>query len=400
MIVIRFLRWLFGYVQFMGVSVNPEMFINMISGEGINIWNTQIKGGQIQAFIAKSQYRKLRPIAFKSVTRIRVSKKVGFPFLISSLKKRKGLIIGAAVFVITIALMSQYIWVIEINPNKATDLGKIKALMGKSGLCTGVRAKSLDVQRIEQQLMLALPEVAWISINVTGSVAQVELSISEPTPQMHLIDRDDTSVLIAGREGQVVRNEVYSGTTMVGVGEVIEKGQLLVNSNIETEQGEIIQTGAHGKVFARTRENIGIEVPFDRVVQIPQEEKVIRRKLSFFNIGIPLSLSAIPEQNASVCVREREATLLKRKLPMSITEETWTVFEDRQVHLSEEEALDKARCILNSKLKDKVSENEAKILSCDETITSGEDKISLSVSVLSEENVAVRNNESSQDGQS
>lgn len=75
MIVIRFIHWLFGYVKFSGTTVNFEMFINFASREGLNLWQTKAKGEYVSGYIAKSQYKLIRPIAYRSGTKISVKKK-------------------------------------------------------------------------------------------------------------------------------------------------------------------------------------------------------------------------------------------------------------------------------------------------------------------------------------
>lgn len=397
MFVIRFIQWLFGYVKFSGTTVNFEMFINIAASEGINLWNTKANGKSINGFISRSQYKLIRPIAYRSGTKIRIEKKYGLPFLFHKLFRRKGIFIGIIFFFVFMMVMSKFIWVVEIHPSDDIDIQKVEATLYQAGLKPGVSRSSLDTEILERKIMLTAPEISWISINLTGSVAEVEISVTDNPPEMQQINREDTSVLIASKAGQVIRNEVYSGTAMVNNGDVVEKGQLLVNSNFESDLGEIIQTSASGKVFAMVRDTMQVEVPFDQIISTPTSDTVKRRQLDFFNLNIPLSLTSVPAGKATVSITEKPLKLLGRQLPISITEETWTKYDEVDVRLTEEEAYNKAKEILNTKLDDKIAENDATILQCDESIIVDPDKLILSASVLSQENIAVRYNYPSQE---
>lgn len=295
-------------------------------------------------------------------------------------------------FFVIIFCMSKFIWVVEINPNGEIDTNQVEAILYEYGLHPGVKSDSIDTKSLENKIMLNIPQISWMAINLTGSIAEVEISVADPSPEMQIMDHNDTSVLVASKAGQVVLNQVYSGTAMVSNGDVVAKGQLLVNSNFESELGDIIQTGAYGKVFATVRDDINIDVPFEQVVQSPTGDTVKRRQLEFFNLNIPLSLSSVPDGIKSVSVDENTVTLLGRKLPISITEETWSTYDEQSICLTEEEAYNKAKDILNEKLDDKISEFDATILDIDENVTVDENKLTLNASVFSKENIAVRSN--------
>ena len=49
MILVRLLRWLFGYVTFRGTGDFPERFMNLCAREEINLWEVHCRNGVLYA---------------------------------------------------------------------------------------------------------------------------------------------------------------------------------------------------------------------------------------------------------------------------------------------------------------------------------------------------------------
>ena len=63
--LLRFLRWMAGYVLFIGMGGYPEKFMNLAARANITLWQVKNSKGSFQARVAKSQYRELRRPAKK-----------------------------------------------------------------------------------------------------------------------------------------------------------------------------------------------------------------------------------------------------------------------------------------------------------------------------------------------
>ena len=88
--LLRFLRWMAGYVLFIGMGGYPEKFMNLAARANITLWQVKNSKGSFQARVAKSQYRELRRPAKKAGMRLRVKKRKGFPLFYAPLPPPPG----------------------------------------------------------------------------------------------------------------------------------------------------------------------------------------------------------------------------------------------------------------------------------------------------------------------
>ena len=66
MFIIRFLRWLLGWVEFEAEGGFPERLLNLAARGGIPLWDTGRRGVVLTARCFARKYKKLRPIARKA----------------------------------------------------------------------------------------------------------------------------------------------------------------------------------------------------------------------------------------------------------------------------------------------------------------------------------------------
>ncbi len=383
MFIIKLLHIFQGYVKFEGYSQNPSVFINDCINNCLDIWELYCDKDYISAFIIKSQYKLLRPIAKKSNSKIKIKSKHGLPFKVKFLKNRKGLIVGAFIFFIIIFIFSNFIWSVNINVDKETNIDSIQSSLNELGIKNGACIKKLDVKMIEKELMLKQSEIAWVAVNITGSVAEIEISIKTETPDNQT--NDTPCNLIASESGQIVRSEVLSGQKEFTLFQAVEKGQILVNGILQGEGEQISYKHSKGKVFALLRKSVNVTVPLtqERIKLI--DKKIIRANLDIFNLNIPIILAREPDGNYEDIINKSTVNLFEKKLPISLTTQKFLIKESENIKLSIQEAKEQARNELLAKIN---SDSDAKILHSDENFEERNDAIILHASVLLEKNIA------------
>ena len=96
MFIIRFLRWLLGWVEFEAEGGFPERLLNLAARGGIPLWDTGRRGVVLTARCFARKYKKLRPIARKAGVRLHVVRRHGVPFFLQRYRARAGLVAGLA----------------------------------------------------------------------------------------------------------------------------------------------------------------------------------------------------------------------------------------------------------------------------------------------------------------
>ena len=123
--LLKLIRWSKGYVDFSASGKFPERFINLTTRNGINVWNLKPTEKGLTATMQVYEYKNIRSIAYKSKLKMRVTGRHGLPFYVQRYRQRVGLLIGAIIGIVLIAVLSKFIWYIDAPPTKSLSTSQI-----------------------------------------------------------------------------------------------------------------------------------------------------------------------------------------------------------------------------------------------------------------------------------
>ena len=195
-------------------------------------------------------------------------------------RHRYGVFIGAVLFLAIIFFSSLFVWDVRVQGNRTLDDGEVCALLEECGLCVGDRISELDTASVELRAIVLSDTVSWISVNMIGTVAEVEIREVEPLPEN---DSDTVAAnLVAARDGTVELFEDVRGNIAVKIGDTVSKGELLVGGIYESAQGTVRYTRARGKVYARTARDFEVVIPYEYEKKVYTGEQKAQKSLIFF----------------------------------------------------------------------------------------------------------------------
>lgn len=287
----QFLRWLRGYVTFTAVGKFPERLINLAMLSDIAIINPVGEKGKFTAQVSIADYKRLYNIRKRTMTHLKIKRRYGLPFLIYKNQKRKGLFVGAILFAIIINILSMFIWTIDIKGNNSVSTYEIQCCLKDNGIYVGALKNKINVSSAERGFALELGKVGWMSVNIVGSTASVELSESYDVPE--IVDATQPCNLKATKTGQVLKMDIREGKNNVAIGDGVAKGQLLVSGIVEIgETGTSRFVHSEGEVYAGVITNEEVKIPkskeFNNISQLPK-----RQMINFMNFKIPIDYISI-----------------------------------------------------------------------------------------------------------
>ena len=154
---------LLGYVRIQVEGYYVERFINICINRKIFIWNLKReKGVKLFLNIGINDFKKISKIAKKSNCKIKIVRKRGIPFLLYRYKKRKIFVVFLLVISLLIFISSRYIWNIEVSVEDNLTVENIENDLEKLGLKQGVLKKTIDSNRIINDLRLNRNDIAWV----------------------------------------------------------------------------------------------------------------------------------------------------------------------------------------------------------------------------------------------
>lgn len=205
----------------------------------------------------------------------------GVPYWFLRLKKRPGLVIGFVLAFIMIALGNRVIWDVRIERNENLTESELIEILDGYGVRPGAFISKLDIGDIQTRVKAENDEIAWISVNVIGTVAYVE-AIAEVVPPEKELPQGDGTNLVASRNGTVVGFEVIAGEPTVSVGQPVLEGELLVGGLIDSEHFGYRAVEARGRVFALTEYVFEAEIPYEYTIRVPEKKEICEISLIFF----------------------------------------------------------------------------------------------------------------------
>lgn len=221
----RFWAWFGGYAVILVRGAGLERLLNLASANGIYLWEIRRHRPDLMvACIGMRGFRALRPFLRRSRCRAEILRKRGLVFLWLRLRRRPGLFLGFLLFLLALGIATSFVWWVEIVGPKHLDPAVIHKELRGLGLYPGAWRGRIDKERIARELEVRTPLAAWIGVEIRGMVAVVrvvERAIPPPAPA--------AADIVAARDGLITRLVVYRGTPLVGEGQMVRRGQVLVS---------------------------------------------------------------------------------------------------------------------------------------------------------------------------
>lgn len=203
----------------------------------------------------------------------------GLPWVLSRYRGRPGVLVGFLLSALLVWGAGQVVWQIRVEGNEYTSDQEIIEQLRRCGMEVGDRISALNTAALENRMLIESETVSWISINLRGTVAQVEIREILPTPKEEYYDAAN---LVAARSGVIEWLEDTRGNVAVQIGDVVGEGDLLVGGLYAPEGGGVRYTVAKGKVMARTVREFSVDVPAKYEKKTYTGEVKVEKSLIFF----------------------------------------------------------------------------------------------------------------------
>ena len=203
----------------------------------------------------------------------------GLPHLLFRYRRRAGLFAGGILGIAFAIVTSFMVWDIRVEGNHRMSKSEVLDILAECGFEVGCFYRGLDTDVIENRVLILSDDISWITINVRGTVAEVEIRERE------IIDDTEymtAANLVAEHEGVIEYFEDTRGRVTVEIGEAVSEGDLLVGGIYGTEEEGFRYTVARGKVFARTEREFCVEIPLEYEKKVYTGRVFTEKYLIFF----------------------------------------------------------------------------------------------------------------------
>jgi len=250
-----------GFISLRLRGDNLEKIINMALARGIYIWDIKRRDDCIYLKVRNSGYEALKTIADEHNFFIEVLKSQGLPFYKTIMKRRMGLLGGAVLFILTLYIMSSFVWFVQVSGNNTVDRSRILMTAAHYGIHVGAGKWQFSRTGVEEAMLRDISELAYIQCDVRGVKVNIKV-VEKIRPDINITG---SCHIVANRDGVIEEVLVLDGSAHVKAGDVVARGDILISGIVfppvlpeneglvpPSSSTEPYQVRARGQVKART----------------------------------------------------------------------------------------------------------------------------------------------------
>ena len=328
----------------------PERVLNLCGARNLAFWDMEWESETaFTCRLNRRDYYALRRAVKQLDCRLTVVRKEGVPFFLGRFRRRHALLAGLTLCSALLFFGSFFIWDFTVEGNQRVTDEEILRVLQRQGVGIGTFGISLDTEDIRNHVLLEIPELLWITVNVSGCRAYVEVRERVEAPEP--VDEREPTNVVARRDGLILDIQAMDGVRCVLPGTSVEAGELLISGVEDTETvGARVLTGM-GKVEARTWYTLSTVMPLTVAEKQYTGEEKQGYSLVFGTNRVKFFLnSSIGTGNYDKITERTQWSLFGLPLPVTFVKETFRFYETVPAEVSAAQAESRGEAILTDYL--------------------------------------------------
>lgn len=277
-----------GYVNISVEGFYIEKVINTCKKNNIELINLDRKSNTIiYVGINVKEFKEFSNIVKKNKCRMKIMKKSGIPFVVKRYRKRKIFFIALLVLCLLIISSSKFIWNIEIIGENGIHKEHILNIIKEEGLEIGKLKKQVNLNQVINRIRLENDNISWVGIKMCGTNVKIEIKKAYSKPEV--VNEDEYCNITASKDAVIERINAQNGIPKVMQGDVVKKGDILIEGTIEGKYTDPRNIHSIGEVVGKVWYKEKVRFFYKQVKKIPtgkREEKyaikVNKIKINFF----------------------------------------------------------------------------------------------------------------------
>lgn len=244
-------RTMRGYCRVEVCGAFPETVLNACAMQALELWDMKCEDDHTLRFcVYERDIPALEDIARRCMCDMSVLGTAGGSTRRRFLKNHVWLLVSLLVALGILAASSLFIWDIDVYGCGELSEGEVLRALSDCGVDCGAYWPALSVDMIRADMLTRLPELAWMTVNVSGSRAIVLVEERMEKPEIYI--ESAGADIVAARTGIIRRLSVLNGTPLVGTGQSVTAGETVISGTMESLSRDARCVRAQGGVTADT----------------------------------------------------------------------------------------------------------------------------------------------------
>ena len=159
--------------------------LNLLGARGIVFWDLTWESEIcLRLRILLRQEDLLRKVAEQTGAEVTVLRRRGVPGLWGRFKRRYVLLAGLAAFWLLLFGGNLFIWEFRVSGNSTVPTETVLRALENYGITIGSPGLEIDQEDMRNHVLLELSDVSWLTVNVKGCVAYVQVVERQRPPEI------------------------------------------------------------------------------------------------------------------------------------------------------------------------------------------------------------------------
>lgn len=371
----KWINFLRGSVEVEVTGAFPERFLNLCAQTGIGFWGLETpERHTLRLRVSRRDVKRLDGLARRVMCEVTVRTRSGVPFFLARFRRRYALLLGLACSLCAVGVLSRFILTVDVQGNETVPTAVILEEMKRLGVRPGAYGPAIEENLVCNQALLDLKDLAWVSVNLHGTRAEV--LVRERSPKPEIVDESVPTHVVADGSGIITRLEVQAGEALFQEGDTVVEGEVVISGIVDLKEplySEIdlgtLTVHAAGKVCARTWRTLSAVIPLEADVKEYTGAQTSRWSLTILGHRLQFYKNGgISYARYDKITNNHTLTLPGgREMPLTLTQETVREYEVRCVPIDAEAGEALLRRRLEERLAELLETREGEILQTDFT---------------------------------
>lgn len=382
------LRALLGYRSFLVPNGQVADLLNICRRRGVSYSSPRPSGDSWLIALPYLASRALLSEAERAGITLTPAGEGGIPALVLRHRRRLGLPIALLVSVLLLFLAGRVVWDVRVDGEITLTEGEVVEILEVCGLRVGSPLRSLQVSVIENRALILSDRISWISVNLIGTVANVEIRELDLPPEPEE-EPPECANLVSDCGGTVTHMEEVRGNIAVSPGDAISEGQLLVGGIWGDEENGFRYTAASGRVYAECERQLEVSVERKYTKKVYTGQVKYEKYLIFFKNEIKFFSNSgnSPATCDKIDIEEYFYSPSGHRLPVGIRTVRYVEYVSEETERTDSQLAAVAEYRADAETATVLSDGE--LLGMSQQITLGEDGCTLRRTLRCIRNVAV-----------
>lgn len=245
--VIWFLR---GYLILKITGAAPGWALNRLAKARIPFWRVTWRDCfTVEICVLRKDREKAEAVIAAAMCEHQCLQKVGMQTAFGGLLHRPVLLIMLALSIASVVMIPKFVLFYTVTGNETVPDQVILRTLQELDVGFGTFGPDIHPQDIKNHMLNLLPQLQWITVTQNGACAEV--IVRERPPAAEIENRKGFSNIVASQSGVITQQSILAGQAVHKVGDVVQKGELLVSGIVDLERVFTVEN-ANAEIYART----------------------------------------------------------------------------------------------------------------------------------------------------